>query len=51
MKLTNEQLSLAKKMHDSDITWKIIAAYFKVCDSTLRKQLKDYDNRIKQEVY
>ena len=43
-KLTNEQIEQAQQMHEAGITYAIIATYFKVCTTTLRKQMKHYEN-------
>ena len=42
--LTTEDLQQIKQLHDSGITYNIIAALYKVSYKTLHKQLKHYDD-------
>ena len=44
MNLTNEQIEMAKKMHESGMTYYIIATYFKMSTNTLRRELKKDDS-------
>ena len=48
MKLTKQELELAKRMNDTGITWSIVAAYYKTNINTLREQIKDYETTIKR---
>ena len=41
--MNNQQLQQAIQMHEAGINYAVIAAYFKLCPNTLRKQLKDYE--------
>ena len=45
--MTNQQITDANKMHESGITWDIIAAYFSVTTKTLTKYRKHYENNSK----
>ena len=40
--MTEQQITDANKMHESGITWDIIAAYFSVTTKTLTKYRKHY---------
>lgn len=42
--MTKQQVELAKQMHDSGISYSIIAAYFRVDVSTLRQARKQFNN-------
>ena len=42
--MNTQQLEQAKEMHDSGITWDIIASFFNTNRKQLRKQMKAYDN-------
>ena len=42
--MTNEQLKHAIELHDTGVSWSIIASLNKICPTTLRKHLKDYEN-------
>ena len=46
MGLTTEQLEQAREMHEADIKWELIAAYFKTSTTTLRKQIKHYEKNL-----
>ena len=46
MTLTSQQLKEATTLHDSGVTWEIIAALLKTTTSKLRRELKDYDQGI-----
>ncbi len=43
MRLKKNELALCISMHDSGISYSIIASYFKVTTDTLRKQIKNYE--------
>ena len=45
MKLTNDDVYQAKQMHDSGMTWSIVASYYKIDRTTLRKRLNEYDKQ------
>jgi DNA invertase Pin-like site-specific DNA recombinase len=47
MKLTNHDVYQAKQMHDSGVTWEIIASYYKIDRTTLRKRLNEYEQQTK----
>lgn len=46
MKSTNRQLQQAKELHDSGVSWKIIASYLYTNINTLRQQMKTYEDDI-----
>ena len=41
--ITDKQLKQAKQMHDSGIAWLLIANHLKTNATTLRQQLKHYE--------
>lgn len=43
MKLTKEQLELSQQLHNSGLTWSMVASYFKTNEKTLRQQRKQYE--------
>ena len=45
--MTNQQIELANEMYASGITYEIIASYFGVNASTLRKYQKQYEQNNK----
>ena len=42
--MTNEQKEQAIELHNSGVTWSIIASLNNMSTNTLRKHLKDYEN-------
>ncbi len=44
MKPTTKQLQHAKELHDSGVSWKIIASYLYTNPNTLREQMKNYED-------
>ncbi len=40
--MTNKQITNAIQMHDSGVTWSVVAAYFKTTTNKLREQIKHY---------
>lgn len=47
MMLTEQQIEQAQQMHDSGITWDIIAVYFGVTEAKLLQQRKHYSKPIR----
>ena len=46
--LSEHQIKQAIEMHDANVSWMLIAIYFKTNTTKLRKQIKDYENNSKQ---
>ena len=46
--MNEQQLKQAIDMHEAGVTWMLIAIYFKISTTKLRKQIKDYENNSKQ---
>jgi len=43
MGLTTQEIEQAIELHDSGMSWNIVAAYYKLSTEKLRKQIKLYD--------
>ena len=41
--MTTEQINQAIQMHQAGITWALVARYFKLDPTTLRKYIKHYE--------
>jgi DNA invertase Pin-like site-specific DNA recombinase len=41
--MDEQQIKQARQLHDSGVTWSVIAALFKASQETLRKQIKHYE--------
>jgi len=49
MTLTNEDVYQAIQMHDSGMTWGIVASYYKIDRTTLRKRLNEYERQTQHQ--
>ncbi len=47
--MTNQQLAHAIELHNSGVTWSVIAAYLKLDPTTLRKHIKNYEQQQQQQ--
>ena len=43
-KLSKEQMQLAQQLHNTGVTWSVVATYFKLTESQLSRQRKHYEH-------
>ena len=43
VQLTKEQMQTAKQLHQSGVTWSVVATYFNLSQAQLLKNRKHYD--------